>query len=105
MVGNRTQQHGITAHLRRPTIRHVAIEDNKQANQTESDQGLASSELEETIPAFELTDEEALDNPKLTDEEADQDDPNDNGGCNECPTTSEPADENELILSPGFDQI
>ena len=74
----------------------------EQANQTESDLPPASSELDERIPTSELTNEEAdQDNPKLTNEEAAQDD----SKCNECPPSSEPAEESELILSPGLDHF
>ena len=62
----------------------------EQANQTKVPP--ASSELDARIPTSEQTNEEAA-----------QDDPNENRECNECPPSSEPAE--ELILSPGFDHF
>ena len=74
----------------------------EQANQTKVPP--ASSELDERIPTSELTNEDAAqDNPKLTNEEAAQEDPNEKGECNDCPPSSESAEESELILSPGLD--
>ena len=65
-------------------------EEEEGADQTESDP-LPASQLEERIPTSELTDEEAQS----------QEDPDENGECNECPP-SESVEESELILSPGF---